>query len=514
MDTTFLLWIENNSYMMEIIVILRVESMAYIIGLDLGTTSVKAVLFQHNGKFVHAVEHEIETRYEQQEWAEQNVITIESLSRKSVRQLVVESQVKPDEILALAFCSAMHSLVAVDKDGQPLNQAVIWSDRRAHEQVHRLNDEQKQAIYERTGTPIHPMSPFSKLMWYKEHNQSLYEQHPYWMSIKEYIVLSWFGIRSIDYSMASATGLLNIENKAWDTEILETLQLNESQLSKIYPPQTKLPPIKSNVLSELGLTNSTVFVLGAADGQLSSLGIGAIGEGELAVSVGTSGAIREYKRHIQLSHDRSTFCYLFDEGYYIVGGPTNNGGVVLQWLKQTVAPEMPYEQFLALAEDIQIGADGLLFLPYLNGERAPLWNAMAKGSFFGLSINHERAHLVRAAIEGITYNLYDILHSINNNKTLDCIYINGGLSRSNLWLQLLADLFNTKVYISNTHHGAAWGACWIALMSLGLEHSYEQLKETVYYENPILPDAERHQVYVSHYKRYKQLQNAVKPLFE
>lgn len=507
-----MLYIENNSDRMGIIVNLRVETMTYLIGLDLGTTSVKAVLFQNDGQFVHAVEHEIETVYKKQEWAEQDVVTFELLSRKAVRQLVEESNVNRAEIMALAFCSAMHSLVAVN-EGQPLNHAVIWSDRRAHQQVNELSEEQKQAIYERTGTPIHPMSPFSKLLWFKEHELDLYDKHPMWMSIKEYIVLSWFGERMIDYSMASATGLLNLVNKQWDKQLLDLLQIKEEQLSKIYPPQTKLPKIKSSVLSDLGLTESTTFVLGAADGQLSSLGIGAIGEGELAVSVGTSGAIREYKNHIQLSKDRSTFCYLFDEGYYIVGGPTNNGGVVLQWLKETLAPEMGYEQFLALADDVEIGANGVLFLPYLNGERAPLWNAMAKGNFFGLSINHERAHLVRATIEGITYNLYDILNSINNNKALDSIYINGGLSRSNLWLQLLADLFNAKVYISNTHHGAAWGACWIALMSLGKQHSYEQLKQTVYYENPILPNENRHQLYLSQFERYKQVQTAIKPLF-
>jgi len=487
--------------------------MNYLIGLDIGTTSVKSCLFDETGQLIHSVEFDIETQYPKSDWAVQNVKHIESYCRKAIRQVIDDSKVNKENILAVSFCSAMHSLVGIDEFGEPLHDAIIWSDRRSHEQLSKLSESEKQEIYKRTGTPLHPMTPFSKLLWISEHQPDLFASASYWMSIKEYVVYSWFNVRWIDYSMASATGLFNLQHLNWDKALLESLKLSKEQFSLIYSPQKQLPQLNAQLCEQLGLAKNTIFVLGAADGQLSSLGIGAIEKGEVALSVGTSGAIREYTNSIQLSEERATFCYLFDSNYYIVGGPTNNGGVVLQWLRSLIAKDTDYEQFIALADTIDIGANGVLFLPYINGERAPLWNATASGNFFGLASHHNQAHMVRAALEGITYNLYHIYQSINENKQLDCLYVNGGLSRSTVWLQLLADLFNARVYTSNTHHGAAWGACWVALMSLGKKASYEQLKTTVFYEPPIMPNIANHQQYMIVFEKYKQLLQAVKPLF-
>lgn len=224
----------------------------------------------------------------------------------------------------------------------------------------------------------------------------------------------------------------------------------------------------ATIADEMGLPDRMPFVIGAADGQLSNLGIGAILPGEVAVSVETSGAIRQFTRHIKASENEETFCYSFTEDTAIIGGPTNNGGIVVQWVKDLLGDDGDFGEFLSAADRVEPGAEGLLFLPYVNGERAPLWNPRARGNFFGISITHTKAHFIRAVLEGITFNLYQI------GKALEAIagepkkiYVNGGLSRSTCWLQMMADVFGAEVCVSENHHSAAWGAAWTALVATG-----------------------------------------------
>ncbi|MFK4998863.1 FGGY-family carbohydrate kinase [Bacillus sp. N9] len=195
----------------------------------------------------------------------------------------------------------------------------------------------------------------------------------------------------------------------------------------------------------MGIASETPIVLGAADGQLANLGIGAIAPGEVALTVGTSGAIRQFTKGYRVNEKRETFSYAFTDEYAIIGGPTNNGGIALQWLKDLVNYEGGYTEFITEAEKVKPGAEGMIFLPYINGERAPLWNQNATGTFYGVSITHKQEHFVRAVLEGITFNLYQIDEALERlaGKS-DTIYVNGGLARSPLWLQMLADVFGKK----------------------------------------------------------------------
>ena len=252
------------------------------------------------------------------------------------------------------------------------------------------------------------MSPLSKLLWMKETNFEPYHKATYFMSVKEYVIQKWFGRRLIDYSMASATGLFNMNTFDWDEEALELAGVDKKQLSNIVPPTEIYTGIDKEIAKEMGISSEMPFVIGAADGQLANLGSGAISPGEVAISAGTSGAIRQMINGFEVSESQETFCYAFTRDLSIIGGPTNNGGIALQWLKELIEYEGSFEELTAEAEQVAPGAEGLLFLPYINGERAPIWNQEAKGNFFGLSITHKKEHLVRAVLEGITYNLYHI----------------------------------------------------------------------------------------------------------
>jgi gluconokinase len=489
-------------------------SREFVIGLDIGTTSSKACVFNVNGKLIAAVEKMITSHYPQQGWVEQDPNEIERSSVLAIREAVEKAAVGKDEIISLGFSAAMHSLVCVNEEGQPVSPGLIWADGRSYAQAEKVSETIGSSVYAKTGTPIHPMTPFMKLLWMKETNYEPFQQAAYFMSIKEYLLHCWFGQRVIDYSMASATGLFNPKTLNWEQELLELTGIKASQLSEIVPPTKILSGIKSELADEMGINQEMRFVIGAADGQLANLGIGAILPGEVAVSVGTSGAIRQLTKNVKIDENQETFCYSFTADSAIVGGPTNNGGIALQWLKDLLNYQGSFTEFLGEAEQVSPGADGILFLPYLNGERAPIWNQRAKGNFYGVSITHKKEHFIRAVLEGVTFNLYQIGKALERSAgEPEKIYVNGGLARSPLWLQMMADVFGAEIYVSESHHSAAWGAAWTAMVGIGKVDSFEDIKKNIPMGEATVPNKENSKIYKEIYENYEKLAKDIQKFF-
>lgn len=477
-----------------------------VIALDIGTTSAKAVIFELNGKLVAEAERMITSYYPRVGWVEQNPVEIEQSAVGAIKDVIAKANIKQDELLTLGISCAMHALICLDDQYQPLSQAIIWADGRSNQQAQELKKTVGQEIYTKTGLPNHPMSPLSKLLWMKETAFEPYEQASYFMSTKEYIIQKWFGRRLIDYSMASATGLFNMNTFDWDEQSLALAGIDKNQLSDIVPPTEIVVGIDKGIAIEIGISSDMPVVIGSADGQLSNLGSGAIFPGEIAITAGTSGAIRQMIHGFEVSENQETFCYAFTRELSIIGGPTNNGGIALQWLKELIEYKGNFDELTAEAEQVAPGADGLLFLPYINGERAPLWNQEAKGNFFGLSITHRKEHLVRAVLEGITYNLYHIGKALERQAgEPNKIFVNGGLARSPLWVQILADVFGKEVYLSESHHSAAWGAAWTALVAIGKVDSFEEIKRNIPIEAIIKPNLHNHKVYAEAFKKYESI---------
>ncbi len=481
-------------------------SREFVIGLDIGTTSVKACVFNLNGHVVAEAEKMNTFYYPQQGWVEQDPVEIERSAVFAIREAIEKANIKKNELITLGFSAAMHSLICADINGKPLSPALIWADGRGIALSEKLMETQGNEIYKKTGTPIHPMTPFIKLLWMKETEYKPYQEAEYFMSIKEYLIHSWFNQKVIDYSMASATGLFNPTTRKWDHELLELTGINKEQLSEIVSPTERLTGIKSHIAAEMGIMPEMPFVVGAADGQLANLGIGAILPGEVAVSVGTSGAIRQITKGFKISENRETFCYSFTEDYSIVGGPTNNGGIALQWLKDLLNYEGSFEEFLAEAKQVAPGAEGIVFLPYINGERAPLWNQNAKGNFYGMTLTHKREHFIRAVLEGITLNLYQIGKALERIAgEPEKIYVNGGLARSPLWLQMMADVFGKEVFVPESHHSAAWGAAWTALVAIEKVDSFADIKKNIPMGEVIKPNKQANEFYKSMYEKYEMM---------
>lgn len=486
-----------------------------VIGLDIGTTSVKAVVFNYKGKIHTQVEELLTTYYPEEGYAEQNPKEIEMATRVVMKQIFARVDQNKYELVATGIGTAMHSLICVDEEGEALSNMIIWSDGRASKQAENLIATTGKEIYARTGTPIHPMTPLLNLIWMRENQFAAYKKATYFMTMKEYLIYQWFNKRLIDYSMASSTGMFDVKQGIWDDDALQLAGIKEEQLSEVVEPTTVLSGLCSDLAKELSIPEAHQFIIGSADGQLANLGSGATSKGEVNISVGTSGAIRQFVDGAPINKKMETFTYAFTKETSIIGGPTNNGGIVLQWLKELLEYDGDYTELIEEARDVAVGAEGILFLPYINGERAPLWNQKAKGNFYGLSIGHKRNQLTRALLEGIAFNIYQISQALEElaGKSKK-ITVNGGLSQSPIWTQILADVFGEDLYLSETHHNAAWGAAWTALVAIDEAPSFAAIKENLPAEKKVIANPEAHAEYKEIYERYVNLAEAISPFFD
>lgn len=467
--------------------------MPYIIGCDIGTTNVKSVAFDSvSGVILTSHSESYEMQHPQTDWSEQDPEVIFKATCKTIKT-VTDSCKEHGDLLGISFSAAMHGVLALDKNGKQLTNLIIWADNRSSDIAKKLRSSiVGKKIYHNNGTPIHAMTPVCKLLWLKKSEPEIYRNASKFIGIKEYIIYRLTGNFVVDYSIASATGMFNIREMKWDEYTLKKLALKPEKLSQAVSPYhiEKLPA--DNLFQ---LPEGTSLIMGASDGCLANLGSGAIKTGSMAVTIGTSAAVRISFDKAYTDQLMQTFCYILDEKTFIVGGPSNNGAVIFEWLMNTFFPKEEYDTVFKEASSIKPGSDGLLFYPYLLGERAPLWSSEVRGGFSGLDIQHTRPHFARAVMEGILLNLNSIGKILLEMQDIDTIYANGGFARSPVWVQMLADVFGKKVVLNETVETGAAGAAMMGLKALGIYKDFSELKAFTSVGQEFEPNQKTHQQY-------------------
>nr|WP_295971253.1 gluconokinase [uncultured Bacillus sp.] len=464
---------------------------SYYLGVDIGTTSTKAVLFDHKGSVisVHHKEYPLYSPFPS--IAEQDPEEIFHAVKEAIQIAIQKGKVSPSAIELVSFSSAMHSIIAMDHKGKPLTRCITWADSRATDWAEKIKNELNGLeIYKRTGTPIHPMSPLAKIAWLRTDHPEIFSQTEKFIGIKEYIFYKFFNRYVVDHSIASATGLFNLKQLTWDREALKIAGITEENLAELVPTTYCLKGIKDEYAAELGILTDTPFIIGASDGVLSNLGVNAIDPGVVAITIGTSGAIRTVTDKPVTDPKGRIFCYALTDKHWVVGGPVNNGGMTLRWVRDELASSEvetakrlgidPYEVLTKIASRISAGSDGLLFHPYLAGERAPLWNANARGSFFGLGLHHKKEHMIRAVLEGVIFNLYTVMLALQELIGVPTkIQATGGFARSELWRQMMADIFNQEVVVPESFESSCLGAIVLGMYALGKIDDFSIVEEWV-----------------------------------
>lgn len=482
--------------------------MAYHIGVDIGTTAVKVVGFDFEGNVLAMHSGSYEMQHPEPGWSEQNPEEIFFAVVSNIN--AVYQQLSPAEPVAISFSAAMHSLIAVDEKGMPLTQCMIWADNRADAIAERFKKSNTgRDFYKRTGVPVHPMTPLCKIVWLKENQTDVFDAAFKFIGIKEYVLFRLTGKFVCDTAIASATGLLNLAELQWDKHILDYIGLSEDKLPQLLDVKAVVHISKADAGSLLQIPENTALVMGASDGAAANLSIGVFDEDVLVVTIGTSSAVRLLSNESIIDDQMRTFSYHARDEYYINGGASNNGAVVLNWLRNDLIQSgSEMARFLDQANEVAPGSDGLIFLPFILGERAPVWNAHAHASFIGLTVTHTRAHLIRAALEAVIFATYSIGKILLERKQVRTIYATGGFARNRDWVQMLSDVFNLPVILSSSEESSAWGAVLTGMLATGTPMSSAEK-----FFEMLTPDVERHKVYAAAYEKYEELTEAMKKFF-
>jgi gluconokinase len=447
------------------------------VGVDIGTGSTKVIGLDLKGNVIAKATEKYPLYSKTEGWAEQDPEEIFAAVILALAKVVEEIKNQGNRFIeTVVFSGAMHSLLAVDETGHPLTPSITWMDQRSAKEAKQLKaNKQGVGIYQRTGAPIHPMLPLTKLLWFKKNNPEIFNAAHKWISIKEYIFYRLFGKFVVDYSMAGATGLFNMKKLDWDDEILKLLEISREKLSTPVPTTEAISGLNSEIADKIGIPNKVPFLIGASDGVLATLGAGAVKENAITCSIGTSGAVRTMVSKPITDPEGRFFCYMLTENRWVVGGAINNGGMALRWVGENLFDDLRLRQpdlFKALtnrARNVPVGTNGLLFLPYLTGERAPYWDIDMKGVFWGLTINHDRNDMIRAVLEGVIYQMNMVLDALKETGIEPCeIRATGGFTRSSLWLQMMADIFNEEILVPSNTNSACLGAVLLGMKAFGL----------------------------------------------
>jgi gluconokinase len=493
----------------------------YFVGVDIGTTSTKAIVLSPSGTVKGTGNQGYSILSPQPAWAEQDPEAIFTAVISAIRAAIDQANAIKQEIAAVGFSAAMHSLIAVDAKGSRLTNSIIWADNRSIVQTERLKqDGSSHELYLRTGTPIHPMLPLTKLLWMREADPEIFHKAAKFLSIKEYVFHRLFGWYVVDTAIASATGLFNLKQLDWDQEALAVTGVHRDQLSSPVSTTHILQGMKPQYAEAMGLDPGTPIVIGASDGVLANLGVGAVTSNQVGITIGTSGAVRTVVQTPITDPQERTFCYALTQDLWVVGGATNSGGGILRWLRDEFCrPEVeqakqqgldPYEVMIQSAAQVPAGAEGLLCLPFLAGERAPYWNANARGVFFGIGLHHQRSHFIRAVLEGILLSVYSIYVALCDLVgDAQEIRAAGGFARSQVWRQMMADVLGHEVLIPEVYEASSFGAAVLAMYAVGAIQDLAEVRQLIYIGDRHQPSPQLISIYRELFDIYQRIYNNV-----
>lgn len=457
-----------------------------LLGIDLGTSGVKALVISEEGKVLAKAFEEYSLYTPRPGWAEQDPEEWWDAVLKVIKNVLNSPGIEPKKIEGLALSGQMHGAVFLDKDNKVIRPAILWCDTRTSKQCKEITEKAgEERLFSLVSNAAFEGFTAPKILWLKENEQENYKRVKTLLLPKDYIVYKLTGILATEVSDAAGTLLFDVRNRKWSGELLDILEINES----ILPPVLNSIDIVGKVSAEAskltGLSSETKIIAGGADNACSAVGNGIIEEELISSSIGSSGVIfahtdtfkQDYKGRVH------TFNHAVPNKWYLMGVMLT-AGLSLKWFRDNfgqlergieyLSGIDSYELLDKEAASIAPGSDGLIFLPYLNGERTPHRNARARGVFFGLSLRHKKGHFVRSIMEGVTFGLRDSLEIIKElGISPRQIRLTGGGAKSNLWCQIQADIFNSEVAIMEIDEGPAFGAALLAGVGSGVYANIE-----------------------------------------
>jgi len=503
----------------------------YLLGLDVGTTGCKSVIFSPDGKVVSSAYGEYKLYHRQPGWSELNPDEVWKTTKETIRRSITKEKIDPKQIVALSTSVLGDAFIPVDKAGNPLYWSMTTVDARATKQTIWWEENfGADRMYRITGQPLTssmPIYPLPKIQWLREHEPDIYKKTAMFLCWEDYVNMKLCGKPVVDFSVASRTMMFDIVKKEWSKEILEAAELDENLLPETQPAGTVIGQVTSESAEETGLSERTLIVTGGHDQPCGALGAGIVETGPAMDATGTVECIGVILKTLSLTEQArvqgfAVHHYVIEDKYFLFGfNPTS--GVILRWFRDNFAEKEReeakernmnvYDLLMSLAAESSLGAKELFLLPYFEGSGTPTFNRKARGVFLGLTLAHSKSEVLRAMLEGLSYELRRNIEAIEKQRTeITEIRAIGGGARSDFWSQLKADITGKPLVVPNVTEAAALGAAILAGVGAGHYESAEKAVEAVYREKSrFSPREENVKRYDKYYRVYRRI---YKPLIE
>lgn len=502
--------------------------MAYVIGVDCGTSGTKTVLFDECGKVIASKTIEYPMYQPKNGYAEQDPADWSNAMVNTIKAVMTQSGVSKDDVKGIGISGQMHGLVMLDKDGNVLRKSIIWCDQRTANEVEEMNQKLgEKKLIEITANPALTGWTAAKILWVKNNEPEIYEKCAHILLPKDYLRFILTGEFATEVSDASGMQLLDVPNRCWSDEVLSALNIDKSLLGKVYESCEVTGEITAKMAELTGLKAGTIVVGGAGDNAAAAVGTGVVEDGKAFTTIGTSGVVFAHTSNISIDPKGRvhTCCAAVPNSWHVMG-VTQGAGLSLKWFRDNfcaaekeTASLMGVDEYYLMdkeAETVPVGANRLLYLPYLMGERTPHLDPDARGTFFGLSAMHTKKDMLRAVLEGVSYSLRDCVEvfremNINVSDMMAC----GGGGTSPLWRSMLADLYNCPVKTVASKEGPALGVALLATVGAGIYSSVpEACKAVIKTDKTQEPIENNVPEYEKYYQLYREIYPALKASFK
>ena len=492
--------------------------MKYVLGVDLGTSAVKVILVNQLGEIAAEATRPYPLSHPAPGYSEQNAEDWVTGTIESIHEIMGSGVVNAADIEGLSFSGQMHGLVLIDESGTPLRPAILWNDVRTTAQCNTIKDVLGTELLESVKNPALEGFTLPKILWVQEHEPEIFAKAVKFLLPKDYLSYRLTGAIMMEYSDASGTLMFDLPTNTWSKSICEKFGLDFGICPPLVGSDEQVGTILPEIAQATGLSTETKVFAGGADNAAGALGAGNVADGIGVCSIGTSGVFSAFEatggQNFNLALQYHS--HAKPDSYYLMG-VTLAAGNSLNWFKSTFAADKSFAEMLANVGTVAPGSNGLIFTPYIVGERFPHADSQIRGSFIGMSGTHTFDHFARAVLEGITFSLRDALELMRTagNKQINKIISIGGGAKNEDWLQIQADIFNATVIKLTSEQGPALGSAIIAAMGCKWFNSYEECIDAfIGYEKEFIPNPKNVAVYEEAYKVYTQVYGATKALNE
>lgn len=494
-----------------------------VLAIDAGTSGVRSMVFDISGSVIAKAYREFKSLHPHPSWVEQDARTWWDTACKTISECLKTMSQSAENIASISVTNQRETIVPIDENGSPLRNAIVWQDRRTSPQCDWIKERiGVDDIYNETGLTIDPYFSGPKILWIKEEEPDIFKKTSKFLLVHDYLLFRLTGLTVTDYSNASRTMLFGLDSADWSDAILDQLEIPKEKLPDIVQSGLQVGEVSTKAAKETGLLASTPVVAGGGDQQCAALGVGVVKPGRIKSTTGTGTFMLAFSKEPRLDSKRRVLCshHVVPDSFVIEASMFTTGSA-LRWFRDNLAVEEynfavehdmdPYDVMTDAAKHVPAGSEGVMHIPHFVGAGAPYWNPHARGVFAGLSLGHGRNHLMRAILEGVGYEIrtnLDIMQDLGI-PTAE-MRVTGGASRSDVWMQIQADILNIPVITTEMEEATAVGAAILACKGIGIFKSVaEAAEEMIRINPPIKPLSEHREVYDRSYERYRELYAAI-----